>query len=300
MKISKIILFLTVALIFIALFPYTIFIVQSEDSEIYDEMIYSFKERAEYDFVSFNLKGKEKNIDEIIEKVNSDKPDAILLIGFLAIKEISVKIESIPLILSMSTSIPQNIKDKKNTCGVIFDLDDATIIEYLKTAVPTIKNLGIIFSLENTADYAKSFKKKCEELAISMELGNIVSLKELLLTCKMLKASGVRAIWLGRDKLVVSKAGFETLFKVAKNEGLPIIAQYTTFTQKGAAFSISPDIANHGYIVGNIAIRLKNGEYPSEIGFVKTDKASFSYNKNMIKLFEINITPSILSKAKEY
>ncbi|MGE3062694.1 MAG: ABC transporter substrate-binding protein [bacterium] len=300
MKFIRIIIFFIIFALFIGVYPYTIYIVQSENNEMYDKMIYSFKERAEFDFIQFNLKGNEKAASEIIAKAKTEKPDAIILIGFLAIKEISAKIENTPLILSMSSSIPQNIKDKKNTCGVIFDLEDATIIEYLKTAVPDMKNLGIIFSVENSIDYAKSFKSKCEELGISMELGNITSLEELPLTCKMLKASGVKGIWLGRDKLVVSKAGFETLLKITKDEGLSIIAPYTTFTQKGAAFSISPDISNHGYIAGNIAIRLKNGETPSEIGFVKTEKVSFSYNKNMLKLFGINVISSVLEKAKEY
>ncbi|MDD3803252.1 MAG: ABC transporter substrate binding protein [bacterium] len=300
MKSNKILLFLFAAILFTGIFPYTIYIVQSEDNEIYDKMIYSFKERAEFDFVQFNLKGDDKQAAEIAAKAKIEKPDAILLIGFMAVKEISAKIDNIPLIMSMSSSIPQNIKDKSNTCGVVFDLEDATTIEYLKTAVPNMKNLGIIFSVENSIDYAKSFKSKCEELGLSMELGNIASLEELPLTCKMLKASGVKGIWLGRDKLVVSKAGFETLLKITKDENLPIIAPYATFTQKGAAFSISPDISNHGYMAGNIAIRLKNGERPSEIGFFKTEKVAFSYNKNMLKLFNISVISSILDKAKEY
>ena len=300
MKLNKFFVFLLSGLIFVSIFPFTIYIVQSEDNEMYDKMIYSFKERAEFDFISFNLKGDEKAASEIVAKAKSDKPDAILLVGFLAIKEISAKFDNIPLILAMSSSIPQNIKDKKNTCGVIFDLDDATTIEYLKTAVPEMKSLGIIFSIENTVDYAKSFKSKSEELGVSMELGNITSLEELPLACKMMKASGVKGIWLGRDKLIVSKAGFETLLKVTKDEGLPIIAPYTTFTQKGAAFSISPDLTNHGYIAGNLAIRLENGELPSDIGFLKTEKVAFSYNKNMLKLFGINVISSILEKAKEY
>ena len=300
MQIRKFTLLFITTLLFIGAFPFTIYIVQSEDNEMYDKMIYSFKDRAEFDFISFNMKGDEKAAGEIVAKAKSDKPDAILLVGYLAIKEISSKFENIPLILTMSSSIPQNIKDKKNTCGVIFDIDDAVTIEYLKTAVPDIKNIGIIFSVDNTLDYAKSFKAKSDAMGVSVELGNITSLEELPLSCKMLKASGVKAIWLGRDKLVVSKAGFETLLKITKDENLPIIAPYSTFTQKGAAFSISPDLANHGYIAGNLAIRLENGELPSDIGFVKTEKASFSYNKNMLKLFGINVISTILEKAKEY
>lgn len=300
MKIFKLAILFFIASIYTYAFSFTVYIVKSEENEMYDKMIYSFKERAEYDFVSFNLNNSGDNVKIVINKMKSDKPDAVLLVGSYAIKEVAPLVSSTPLILSMSTSISQSIKDKTNVCGVIFENDDSVIFEYIKTALPSFKNIGIIFSVDNTIDYAKSFKTKGEETGINVELGNIASLEDLLITCKMLKASGVTAVWLGKDKLIVSKSGFETLLKITKDENLPIIAPYTTFTQKGAACSISPDIANHGFLCGNLAIRIYNGENPKEIGFSKTQKASFAYNKNMLKLFGINIPSAIIENAKEY
>jgi len=40
---------------FLSIFPFNIYVVESEDNEIYSPMLYSFKERAEYDLVYLTL-----------------------------------------------------------------------------------------------------------------------------------------------------------------------------------------------------------------------------------------------------
>jgi len=279
---------------------YTIYIIQSETNEMYDSMIYSFKERADFDFVSFNLDGKKGAAKDILKLIGTNNPDAILLIGLEAIKDIGPSVSTIPVIISMVSGVPQEVKNKSNVCGVLFDANDADIVGFIKSSFPKLKTLGIIFNMQNSLDHAKTFREKAIEKGLSVELGNIKSFEELIPTLKLFKASGVDAIWLGKDKMLLSKTGFDAFLKATKDEGIPIIAPYTTFTQKGAAFSVSPSIANHGFIAGNLAIRLSNGETPSEIGIVKTTKLSLSYNKNMMKLFSLEVLESVLMGAKEY
>ncbi|MEJ5308067.1 MAG: ABC transporter substrate binding protein [candidate division WOR-3 bacterium] len=263
-------------------------------------MLYTFKERAEYDLVYFNLNNEQKNVDFIVEKIKNDKPSTVLLVGYFAVKEIGEKIDSTPLILSMVTSIPNNIKSKKNVCGVIFDLNEKTIFSWLKKNMPLYDSLGLIFSVDNSLDYAKKFKTIAEEEGIFVELGNISSLDDLPLTFKLLKTVGIKALWLGKDKLVTSKEGFEYLLKIARSENIPIIAPYSTFVKNGANFAISPDPSYHGYLCGNVAIRLYNGEKPEEIGFSKTDSVQFFYNKNSLKNLKIGISKNLVDNGKSY
>ncbi|MDI6699626.1 MAG: ABC transporter substrate binding protein [bacterium] len=285
---------------FLSIFPFNIYVVQSEDNEIYSPMLYSFKERAEYDLVYFNLNNQQKNVDFVVKKIKSDKPSVVLLIGYFAVSHIGEKVDSIPLMLSMVTSVPQNLKNKKNVCGVIFDLNEKTIFSWMKKNIPLYDSLGLIFSVENSLEYAKNFKSVGEEEGIYVELGNISNLSDLPLTFKLLKTVGIKAIWLGKDKIVISKEGFDNLLKIAKSENIPIIAPYSNFVKNGATFSISPDPSNHGYLCGNIAIRLYNGERPEEIGFLKTDSVQFSYNKNLIKNLKIGISKNLIDNGKSY
>ncbi|HAF08274.1 TPA: hypothetical protein DCG82_07710 [candidate division WOR-3] len=285
---------------FLSIFPFNIYVVQSEDNEIYSPMLYSFKERAEYDLVYFNLNNQQKNVDFVVKKIKSDKPSVVLLIGYFAVSQIGEKVDSIPLMLSMVTSVPQNLKNKKNVCGVIFDLNEKTIFSWMKKNIPLYDSLGLVFSVENSLEYAKNFKSVGEEEGIYVELGNISNLSDLPLTFKLLKTVGIKAIWLGKDKIVISKEGFDNLLKIAKSENIPIIAPYSNFVKNGATFSISPDPSNHGYLCGNIAIRLYNGERPEEIGFLKTDSVQFSYNKNLIKNLKIGISKNLIDNGKSY
>lgn len=285
---------------FLSIFPFNIYVVQSEDNEIYSPMLYSFKERAEYDLVYFNLNNQQKNVDFVVKKIKSDKPSVVLLVGYFAVSQIGEKVDSIPLMLSMVTSVPQNLKNKKNVCGVIFDLNEKTIFSWMKKNIPLYDSLGLIFSVENSLEYAKNFKSVGEEEGIYVELGNISNLSDLPLTFKLLKTVGIKAIWLGKDKIVISKEGFDNLLKIAKSENIPIIAPYSNFVKNGATFSISPDPSNHGYLCGNIAIRLYNGERPEEIGFLKTDSVQFSYNKNLIKNLKIGISKNLIDNGKSY
>lgn len=297
---KKVSIFFFLIFLFWNIFPFNIYVIQSEDNEIYSPMLYSFKERAEYDLVYFNLNNEQKNVDFIVEKIKNDKPSTVLLVGYFAVKEIGEKIDSIPLILSMVTSIPNNIKSKKNVCGVVFDLNEKTIFTWIKKNMPLYDSLGLIFSVDNSLDYAKKFKTIAEEEGIFVELGNISSLDDLPLTFKLLKTVGIKALWLGKDKLVTSKEGFENLLKVAKSENIPIIAPYSTFVKNGATFAISPDPSYHGYLCGNVAIRLYNGEKPEEIGFAKTDSVQFFYNKNSLKNLKIGISKNLIDNGKSY
>ncbi|MEO0288035.1 MAG: ABC transporter substrate binding protein [candidate division WOR-3 bacterium] len=296
----KISFFLFPIFLFLNIFSFNIYVIQSEDNEIYSPMLYSFKERAEYDLVYFNLNNEQKNVEFIVEKIKNDKPSTVLLVGYFAVKEIGEKIDSTPLILSMVTSIPGNIKSKKNVCGVVFDLNEKTIFSWMKKNMPLYDSLGLIFSVDNSLEYAKKFKTIAEEEGIFVELGNISSLDDLPLTFKLLKTVGIKALWLGKDKLVTSKEGFENLLKIAKSENIPIIAPYSTFVKNGATFAISPDPSYHGYLCGNLAIRLYNGEKPEEIGFLKTDSVQFFYNKNSLKNIKIGISKNLLDNGKSY
>lgn len=296
----KLFLFYLSVLLFINASAFTVYIIQSETSEMYDSMLYSFKERADFDFMSFNIDGKKGAAKDILKLMSTNKPDAILLVGLDAIKEIAPSVSAIPIIISMVSGVPQEVKNKSNVCGVLFDASDGDILSFMKTSFPSLSSIGIIFNMDNSLDYSKAFREKAVEKGFSVELGNIKSFEELTPTLKLFKASGVQAIWLGKDKMLLTKTGFDAFLKATKDEGIPIIAPYTTFTQKGAAYSVSPSISDHGFIAGNLAIRISNGELPSEIGIVKTSKLSLSYNKNMIKLFTVEVPENILSKAKEY
>ncbi|MEO0234656.1 MAG: ABC transporter substrate binding protein [candidate division WOR-3 bacterium] len=297
---KKISVFLFLIFLFLKIFSFNIYIIQSEDNEIYSPMLYSFKERAEYDLVYFNLNNEQKNVDFIVEKIKNEKPSTALLVGYFAVKEIAEKIDSIPLIVSMVTSVPNNIKNKKNVCGVIFDLNEKTIFSWMKNNMPLYDSLGLIFSVDNSLEYAKKFKTIAEEEGLFVELGNISSLDDLPLTFKLLKTVGIKALWLGKDKLITSKEGFENLLKISKSENIPIIAPYSTFVKNGATFAISPDPSYHGYLCGNLAIRLYNGEKPEEIGFSKTDSVQFFYNKNSLKNLKIGISKNLIDNGKSY
>ncbi|MEO0280730.1 MAG: ABC transporter substrate binding protein [candidate division WOR-3 bacterium] len=297
---KKISVFLFLIFLFLKIFSFNIYVIQSEDNEIYSPMLYSFKERAEYDLVYFNLNNEQKNVDFIVEKIKNEKPSTALLVGYFAVKEITEKIDSIPLIVSMVTSVPNNIKNKKNVCGVIFDLNEKTIFSWMKKNMPLYDSLGLIFSVDNSLEYAKKFKTIAEEEGLFVELGNISSLDDLPLTFKLLKTVGIKALWLGKDKLITSKEGFENLLKISKSENIPIIAPYSTFVKNGATFAISPDPSYHGYLCGNLAIRLYNGEKPEEIGFSKTDSVQFFYNKNSLKNLKIGISKNLIDNGKSY
>lgn len=294
-------LLLTLLLIIaLNLSAFTIFIVESEQSDSYKEVVETFKDRALMDFVTFNMEGNNNSVSDIVGKIKINKPDAVFLVGALAVKEIAVYVEDTPLILSMISQIPAELKERQNICGVLYDVDDKLVIDYFKKAFPDINKLGIVFKVENTLTYAKTFKELADSAGIFVELANINSVEDFNLAVKMLKAAEVQAIWLGKDRLVQEKEGFDELMKISKKEKIPIIALSTVFPKKGALASISPDLKDMGYKAGSLAIRLSNGELPADIGFKNPTLFRFGYNRSMASYFGISATNVVLENADIY
>ncbi len=281
-------------------YAFTVYIVQSEQNDSYSEILESFKNRALFDFIIFNMDGNGSLVSEIVGKVKVEKPDAVFLIGALAVKEIAVHLENTPLILAMISQIPSELKDRTNLCGVLYDVDDKLVLDFFKKAFPQITRLCIVFKMENTMTYAKGFKDLADSAGLSVELANVNEIEDFNLAVKMLNASQVQAIWLGKDRLVQEKEGFDELIKISKKESIPIIALSTVFPKKGALASISPDLKDMGYKAGSIAIRLSNGELPADIGFKNPTIFEFGYNKSMASFFGVEAADSVLLNATIY
>lgn len=297
MKIFNIVFLVTI--IFFNLTGFSIYVIQSEDNETNTIMLSSFKDRAEFDITYFNLNNEEKNVDFITQKIINDKPSAILLVGDFAVQKIASKIDDIPVILSMINSLPASFKNKKNICGVSNDVSDRTILRWIKNNVPYFDSLGLIFYIKNL-EYAKKFKNIASEESIFVEISNISDINDLKISVKLLKGIGIKALWVGKDKLLKSDKGFENLIKICKTENLPIITSSIEFLKNGALFSLTPDPSNHGYLCGNISIRLSNGEKPEDIGFLLTEKVKFSYNKNQMKNYKKFFKDTLLDFSESY
>ncbi len=297
MKIFNIIFLLT--MIVFNLTGFSIYVIQSENNKENTIMLSSFKDRAEFDITYFNLNDEEKNVDFVIPKILNDKPSAVLLVGDFAVKKIASKIDNIPLILSMINSLPSGVKNKKNICGVLNDVSDRTILRWIKNNVPYFDSLGLIFYIKNI-EYAKKFKNTASEESIFVEISNISDINDLKISVKLLKGIGIKALWVENEKQLTLDKGFENLIKICKTEKLPIITSSIELLKNGALFSLTPEPSNHGYLSGNIAIRLANGEKPEDIGFILTEKVKFSYNKSQIKNYKKFFKDTLLELSENY
>lgn len=295
---SKQFAFIVILLLPLIIFSQVIFILYNgSDNEASDFTEY-FKNRALMDFIVFDM-DQADNVSSIIGKITVEKPLAVLLVGSENVMAVAPYINNVPLILGQADNIPDSIMNKDNICGVKQGGGADSLAYYLKESFLNIDKAGILFHMSYSYEKAKNLKGIADSLGLEMELGNIASQNDIKMAVKLLKASGCNLILFFEDRFFSEKNHFNELVNNAKKEDIPLITAGDRYIDNGIMAAFISDVYNAGYIAGNVAIRLKNGEKPSDIGMVPAGGLSMKYVEKIRRQYNIIISPSMIERSEK-
>lgn len=280
------------------IFSQVVFIIYHASNEEESDFVEYFKNRALMDFTVFDMDALD-DVSSIVGRIAVEKPLAVLLVGDDNTVNIAPYVNNVPIILGLAGNVPDSIMNKNNICGIQAGGGADSLAYYIGETFVNVEKTGILFHMSYSYQKAKNLKDKGDSIDLDMELGNISSQSDIKMAVKLLKASGCKMILFFEDQFFADREHFNELMNNAKKEGIPLISIGDSYIDNGIMGAFISDIYNAGYIAGNIAIRLNNGEQPRDIGMIPTGGLSMKYVEKIRKQNSIIISPAMIERSEK-
>ncbi len=270
---------------------------KSSDFAAYDQAIAGFKEAITGVKISEeNMKGDMEAGRKIIEGIKTRTPGAILAVGTRAAELSSKEIKDIPIVFCMVID-PEKLGIKgNNIAGVAMEVSPKKQISNFKSALPSLKNIGVVYNPENSGRRVKAGNKACQRLGIKLTEKTVSSPKEVPDAFRDLVGT-VDAIWLLPDTTVLTKASFSFILKTAMEEKIPLLGFSESLVKGGALLSFSVDYRSVGKLAGILVKKILSGVAPHTLSLASPE-GEFTLNLHIADFLGIEIKEEIKQRAK--
>ena len=183
-----------------------------------------------------------------------------------------------------------------NIAGVAMEVSPKKQISNFKSALPSLKNIGVVYNPGNSERRVKAGNKACQKLGIKLTEKTVSSPKEVPDAFRDLVGT-VDAIWLLPDTTVLTKASFSFILKTAMEEKIPLLGFSESLVKGGALMSFSVDYRSVGKLAGGLVKKILSGVAPNTLSLASPE-GEFTLNLHIADFLGIKIKEEIKQKAK--
>ncbi|EEG09286.1 ABC transporter substrate-binding protein [Pseudogulbenkiania ferrooxidans] len=255
-----------------------------------------------YQFQS--AQGNTATAAQIARKFIGDTPDVIVGIATPSAQALAASTKSIPVVFSAVTDpvAAKLVKDWKpsgtNITGVSDALPLAPQIELIKKVKPGVKHVGMVYSPGevNSTIVAKELKAELAKQGMSLVEASAARTVDVPSAAKSLVGK-VDVIYTTTDNNVVS--AYESLYKVAVDSKLPLVAADTDTVKRGAVAALGQNYYDMGRQTGKLVVRILKGEKPGAIAPEVGTKLNLVVNPAAAEKQGLKLSPELVKTAKE-
>ncbi len=270
---------------------------KSSDFAAYDQAIAGFKEVITgVELSEENMKGNTEVGGKIIEGIKTRNPKVILALGTRAAELSCKEIKDIPIVFCMVMNPEKYGIKGENIIGVAMEVSPEKQIFNFKSALPSLRSIGIVYNPEKSGNRVKAGKKACQKLGIKLIEKKVSSPKEVPGAFRDLVGT-VDAIWLLPDNTVLTKASFNFILKTAMEEKIPLLAFSEILVKGGALLAFSTDYRNVGNLAGSLVKKILSGVAPNTLSLASPE-GELILNLHIADFLGIKIKEEIKQKAK--
>jgi putative ABC transport system substrate-binding protein len=170
---------------------------------------------------------------------------------------------------------------------------------FIREVMPDAIRIGTLWTPSelNSGYYLELAKESAKDLGFEIITVPITNSSEVLLATQVLINKNIDAIYQISDNTI--NAAFEAVGEVASENGVPLFGGQPYSTRLGACAALGWDFSEMGYKAGQIAIRIKNGEEPTNIPFLYMSEVKLNLNLEAAKKQGISFPEEILKRADE-
>lgn len=264
---------------------------------------YEEGKNLQLDFQS--AQGNTATAGQIAKKFAGSKPDVIVTIGTPSAQSMVASSRTIPIVYAAVTDpvsaklVPSWEASKTNVTGVSDELPLPAQIEIMKKTVPNLKSVGYVYSPGeiNSTVVMKQLQTLLAKEGIALVSVPAQRTTDVPQAAKSLQGK-VDLIYTSLDNNVVS--AYESMYKVAKDMKMPLVASDTGSVKRGAAIALGVNYHELGVATGKVVGRILKGEKPGDIPSqrMSVDQLELLVSKSHAAEQGITLSEELLKQSK--
>lgn len=249
-----------------------------------------------------NAQGDVSIAQTISQQFVNSKVDMIFAIATPAVQAAYNATKDIPVVFTAVTDpvAAEVAKDWKSSGNNVTGTSDMVPmdqqLELLKSLVPDVKTLGVIYNTSeaNSLIQVEELKKEAKKVNINVKEISVTNVSEIdqNLTAAL---DSIDALYAPTDNTVAS--AYDLVGNRAVEKGVPILCAEEAGVSKGGLCSVGIDYFKLGKEAGYKAAEVLGGKKPSDIEITTLSDMTISVNTDVAKKLNITIPDDVLSKA---
>jgi len=252
-----------------------------------------------------SAQGNTATAGQIAKKFAGSNPDVVVTIGTPSAQSMVASSSSIPIVFAAVTDpvaaklVPSWEASKTNVTGVSDELPLQPQIDLMKKTVPNLKSVGYVYS---PGEVNSTIVMKQLETLLAKDHINLVAVPAQRTTDVPQAAKSLQGradlIYTSLDNNVVS--AYESMYKVAKDMKMPLVASDTGSVKRGAAVALGVNYHELGVATGKIVGRILKGEKAGDIPSQRmtADQLELFVSKSHAAEQGITLSPDLLKESK--
>lgn len=186
-----------------------------------------------------------------------------------------------------------------NVTGVASTGPIKQILTFIKEVLPKAKRVGTLWTPSelNSEFYLEVAKEGAAELRLEIVAVPVANVNEVLFSAQRLLSKNIDVLFPISDNTI--NASFESIGRLAADNGIPLFGGSPLFTQLGACAAMGWDFYEMGYEAGKMAIRILNGESPSQIPIQSMSRVKLHLNLAAAAKQGVVFSPEIILRADQ-
>nr|WP_315043335.1 ABC transporter substrate-binding protein [uncultured Moraxella sp.] len=263
-----------------------------------------YKEGQNLKITFQSAQGNTATAGQIAKQFVAENPDVIVAIATPSAQSMVAATKTIPVVFSAVTDpvaaklVPSWEASGTNVSGGSDILPLEPQIELMKKIVPTVKNVGYVYSPGevNSTVVLKQLQEKLKPMGINVVPAPAQRSTDIPQATRSLQGK-VDLIYTSLDNNVV--AAYEALYQAAKEIKVPLVASDAGSVPRGAVAVMGVNYKTLGQETGKIVTRVLKGEQVGTIKPVTMQKLDLYLSPKHAQEVGITLSPELLKEATE-
>lgn len=164
------------------------------------------------------------------------------------------------------------------------------VLELIRAVLPQAEVLGVVWNSgeSNSHRYLEIIRAEAGRYGLHLLESPVAGTSEILTAAEGLASRGADVFFCAGDSTVIQ--GFEALASVSARRGIPVFANISSLTERGAVITLGRSFSVEGYAVGRLAAEIVTGKRdPAKTSFRRLDALELRVNEKLMERFGLEV-----------
>lgn len=234
-------------------------VIQSDELPPYTDPVQPFLDALGEPADVFNLRGREKDAEALVERLKADPPEVVFALGAKA-AWIVKRQTAIPVVYASILSPSRFDVEGRNVAGVAMVAAPGRSLGQLAAFFPSIKKLVVLRGPSIPDSRILEMTHVAESAGLTLDVRRVRTPKELRDALSDL--GDADAAWLQADRAVLDKQTYIYVVEESRRRRMPLVVETENMVRAGGMFAVVPDADGVGQSAAKLVQTVLNGQKP--------------------------------------